>query len=216
MGSTKITGTALKQLINSVGSEYTKDDLWKPINDLEKLFELYGQVIKKDLQANLKKQNKLAVGNLHNNIYTFPSTEGSKVTLNVGLEDYYVYVNDGRTGKRNKYTRDSNRLVGTPKSQAKVPPFEAITGWVRNKAIKELSYPGLGFKTRQTARVSGKVKKMRLVEKIRWGIYWNGIKPSYFYTDVINEELIKNIEADIYQLLGRTIELNVSNVNNSK
>ena len=109
-----------------------------------------------------------------------------------------------------------NRIINKPPKGPSPAPFDAISKWVRFKSVKELSKPGLGIKTRQTARVSDKVKKMKLVERIRWGIYWNGIRPTYFYTDTINEQLVKNIEADIYQLLGRTIELNISNVNNNK
>lgn len=201
-------------IINKAKS-FGQGDVWQPMNELEVLFQYYSDQIKIALKTSLRNKNKKATGNLKDTLEAYTIQEGTSVGLQVELEPYYQFVNDGRTGRR-RFGRDASRLVGIPKSKATPPPFDAISKWVRFKSVRELSKPGLGFKTRQTARVSDKVKKMRLVERIRWGIYWNGIKPTYFYTDTINQQLVNNIEADIYQLLGRTIELNISNVNNSK
>ena len=201
-------------IINKAKS-FSQSDVWQPMNELEVLFQYYSDQIKIALKTSLRNKNKKASGNLKNNLEAYTIQEGTNVGLQVELEPYYKYVNDGRTGRK-RFSRDNSRLVGTPKDKAIPPPFDAISKWVRFKAVKELSKPGLGFKTRQTAKVSGKVKKMLLVERIRWGIYWNGIKPTYFYTDTINQQLVNNIEADIYNLLGRTIEINISNVNNGK
>lgn len=211
MGVPKADVDAIINQAKSFGS----GDVWQPMNELEVLFQYYSDQIKIALKTSLRNKNKKATGNLKDTLEAYAIQEGTSVGLQVELEPYYKFVNDGRTGRR-RFGRDASRLVGTPKSKATPPPFDAISKWVRFKSVRELSKPGLGFKTRQTARVSDKVKKMRLVERIRWGIYWNGIKPTYFYTDTINEELVRNIEADIYQLLGRTIELNISNVNNNK
>lgn len=205
----------VSSIINQLKT-YGQDDVWQPMNELEALFQYYSDQIKIALKTSLRNKNKKASGNLKDTLEAYTVQEGTKVGLQVELEPYYQYVNDGRIGRRKKGSVDMNRIINKPPKGPTPPPFDAISKWVRFKAVKELSKPGLGIKTRQTARVSDKVKKMRLVERIRWGIYWNGIKPTYFYTDTINEELVRNIEADIYQLLGRTIELNISNVNNNK
>ena len=213
MGATKkITGADLDNFIRGVEG-FDKADVYKPNSLLEKLFDFYAKQIKKELKKSLQANKKTASGNLKNTVEAYPIQEGNKAGMVVLLEPYYKYVNDGRIGRRKRGSVDMKRIINKPPKGPTPPPFEAISKWVRFKAIKELSQPGLGYKTRQTARVGGKVKKMRLVERIRWGIYWNGIKPTYFYTDTINEQLVKNIEEDIYKLLGKSIELNISNGN---
>jgi len=202
--------------IISIGRDFNQADLWKPMNDLEKLFEYYSNAVKLQLKQSLRNDKKKASGNLEQDLEAYTTVEGTKVGFEVLIEDYYTYVNDGRIGRKRKSGVDMSRIINKPPKGPTPPPFDAISKWVRFKAVKELSYPGLGFKTRQTARVGSKVKKMKLVERIRWGIYWNGIKPTYFYTDTINEQLVNNIETDIYNLLGRTLEVNITNGNYSK
>lgn len=224
MGSSKITGKALDDIINSTGEGYNKSELSVANTALEKLFEYYSAAIKLQLRQSLRNKKKKATGNLKDTLEVYTIQEGNNTGLEVLIEEYYKYVNDGRTGKKDNFTRDKSKLVGNPKENAKVPPFDNISKWLSNKAslkgklIKQYGLSKRGNKLRlsQTARVGDKLKKVKIVEQIRWGIYWKGIEPTYFYTDTINQQLVNNIEADIYQLLGRTIELNISNVNNSK
>lgn len=131
------------------------------------------------------------------------------VSIDLVIDDYYVFVNDGRTGKHQKFIRDKSRLVGEPKTTARMPPFEPISKWIRFKGVKGLSKSGLGFRTRQTSRVADKLKKAKLVDMIRWGIYNNGIAPTYFFTNVVNQEAFTALNKAAAKALGKDIAVNI-------
>lgn len=211
--------TAQRRLIESgffsdgeIGTWFTRDDLatGSVVPALFNTFMKYGEEIEQALKANLEAEGKIASRSLIDSIRYNLYETGQTVTLELLLEPHYQYVNDGRIGKKKKKSVDKKRLVDPTVRGPKLPPFEPISKWVRYKGIKELSYPSLGYKTRQTNRVSGKLKKARLVDKIRWGIFNKGIEPTYFFKDVVNDSLIKQITDDMAKGVGRGVELVIS------
>jgi hypothetical protein len=134
------------------------------------------------------------------------------VRLELFIEDYYVYVNDGRKGTKQTFVDNTSLMIGTRNSTAKKPPFQAISDWIRFKGVANLSYKGLGFKTRQTSRVSDKVKKVQLVEAIRRSIKRKGIKPTYFYTSVVNRETIGELMKTLEKSTGKSLIIDLTNI----
>lgn len=143
------------------------------------------------------------------------------VSIDIVIDETYQYVNDGRTGRgkfSNKYkgdkkpfTRDKSRLVGTPKAQAKLPPFDPISKWIGSKASFKQKARNItkGIRLGQTARVGDKVKKMLIVDAVRWGIYNHGIAPTYFYTNVVNQSAFTALNKAAAKALGRDIQINI-------
>lgn len=211
--------TAQRRLIDSgffsdgeVGSWFGQGDLvtGSLVPALFNTLMAYGDKIEEGLKANLEAEGKIASRSLIDSIRYNLYETGETVTLELLLEPHYQYVNDGRVGKKKKKGVDKSRLVNPKKTGPKLPPFEPISKWIRYKGVKELSYKGTGIRTRQTSRVADKLKKARLVDKIRWGIFNKGIEPTYFYKDVVNDNLIKQINQDMTKAAGRGVEVIIS------
>lgn len=200
-------------LTGDLGTTFTRSDLLDAdmLPLMLKVLTTYGAEIEDALKENLIAEGKVASRSLLDSIrYNVYEIGSGKMVMELLLEDHYQYVNDGRVGKKSKGSVDKSKLVNPTKRGPKLPPFEPISKWIRYKGVKELSYKGLGFKTRQTNRVSDKLKKARLVDKIRWGIFNKGIEPTYFYKNVINDSLLKQISQDINISVGKSIELIIS------
>lgn len=198
------------KIISQFGADFGKDDLLNKatLSAITLLLDDYGDEIIKRLRDNLERKKKRAGGVLIDTMEAIASEEAGKPTLELLLEDYYKYVNDGRIGKKSKGSIDQSRLINFPPKGPKVPPFEPISKWIRFQS--GFSSAKLGKRVRQTSRVGDKLKKARMVDKIRWGIYWNGIEPTYFYTDVINSDLYKAIEEDLIALTGEGLQINLT------
>jgi len=195
--------------LGDFATSFTRQDLLDAnlVKGIYGILTNYGERIEKALKDNLIAEGKIASRSLLDSIRYNVYEAGSKVVFELLLEPHYQYVNDGRVGKKSKKGVDKNRLVDPVKRGPKLPPFEPISKWLRYKGIKQFSKSGLGFHTRQTSRVSDKLKKARLVDKIRWGIFNKGIEPTYFFKDVINSSLMEQINKDIEVSLGKSLEL---------
>lgn len=195
------------KLLNDIGISPNQADN-VTLNVTEKTLFRFKTILEDKLRENLKLAKKKASGQL-GQLGGDVITNGDVITYKLYIQDYYINVNDGRKGKKQKWTEDPNLLIGKRKQRAKMPPFEPISNWVRFKNLAKLSYKGLGFKTRQTSRVSDKVKKMQLVDAIRYKIYRDGIEPTYFYSTVINKETIATFKESLAKQLGKNIILDI-------
>ena len=179
---------------------------------LEKTVIAWANIIVKNLKKQLNDNKSNASGGLSASAQATPTRindASGTIELDILIDPYYVFVNDGRTGKHQKFIRDKSRLVGTPKTTARMPPFQPISDWIRYKGVAGLSKVKTGFRTRQTGRVADKLKKAKLVDSIRWGIYNNGIAPTYFFTNVVNQEAFTALNKAAAKALGRDIAVNI-------
>jgi hypothetical protein len=195
--------------LGDFASSFSKQDLFDAnlVKGAYGVLSRYGEKIEKALKDNLIAEGKIASRSLIDSIRYEVYEVDSKVILEVLLEPHYQYVNDGRVGKKSKGSVDKKRLVDPVKRGPTMPPFEPISKWLRYKGVKEFTKKSLGFSVRQTSKVKDKRKKAMLVEKIRWGIFNKGIEPTYFFKDVINSSLMKQINQDIEVSLGKSLEL---------
>lgn len=178
----------------------------------DKILTEWGQNTVDALKKNLADTQKIASSSLSQSIKFDVQDHGDYVQLRLFAAPYYVNVNDGRRGVKMKWTDNQDLMIGKRKSTAKLPPFDAITNWIRFKGVSGLSKTGLGFKTRQTSRVSDKVKKMQLVEAIRYKIKRDGIEPTYFYTQVVNKQTINDLSQILLNQSGKQLVVNFKKV----
>jgi len=135
------------------------------------------------------------------------------VRLELFIEDYYINVNDGRKGRKQDWVEDTSLMIGKRSSTSKLPPFQAISDWLRfKKEVKFYSANGKMIKLRQTARVSDKVKKAQLVQGIRWKIARKGITPTYFYSKIINEAALKDLAKTLEKSTGKALIIDLKNI----
>ena len=181
-------------------------------------FTVVGKVInswfnaaQKKLIKNLKQTNKDESGSTLIQSIRFDAKEyQDRVNFNLYLNDYYVFVNDGRKGTKQKFTDDTSRMIGKRKPKAKLPPFQPISEWLgRHRSAKAKFNNGGKLRLGQTAKVTDKVKKAIIVDNIRYAIKRNGIEPTYFYTSVINNNTITNLTKAVSKAAGRDLILNI-------
>ena len=178
----------------------------------DKILTEWGQNTVDALKKNLADTQKVASSSLSQSIRFDVKDAGDYIQLRLFAAPHYIFVNDGRRGDKMKWTDNAELMLGKRKPTAKLPPFEAISNWIRFKGVKSLSKSGLGFKTRQTSRVSDKVKKMQLVELIRRKIKRDGIEPTYFYTQVVNKETINDLTQVLLNQTGKQLVVNFNKV----
>lgn len=178
----------------------------------DKIMTEWGKNVVDAMVLNLTQLNKKASSDLIQSIAFDVKDHGDYIQLKLLASPHYKYVNDGRRGVKMNWTDKPELMIGKRKSTAKLPPFEAISNWIRFKGVKGLSKSGLGFKTRQTSRVSDKVKKMQLVELIRRKIKRDGIEPTYFYTQVVNKQTIDDLTQILLNQTGKQLVVNFKKV----
>lgn len=178
----------------------------------DKILTEWGQNTVDALKKNLADTQKVASSSLSQSIRFDVKDAGDYIQLRLFAAPHYIFVNDGRRGDKMKWTDNAELMLGKRKPTAKLPPFEAISNWIRFKGVRGLSKSGLGFKTRQTSRVSDKVKKMQLVELIRRKIKRDGIEPTYFYTQVVNKQTINDLSQILLNQTGKQLVVNFKKV----
>jgi hypothetical protein len=201
-----------KQMQQRYGFDDTPANFDPDFSISEKIMDEWGSNVVEALQKSLAEKGKVASSGLSQSIKFEVKNFDTYVELKLFASPHYKNVNDGRRGTNMKWTDDQSRMIGRRKATAKLPPFEAISNWIRFKGVAGLSKKGLGFKTRQTSRVSDKVKKMQLVELIRRSIKRKGIEPTYFYTDVVNKETIDNLTQILLDQTGKQLVVNFKKV----
>jgi hypothetical protein len=201
-----------KQMQQRYGFDDTPANFDPDFSISEKIMDEWGSNVVEALQKSLAEKGKVASSGLSQSIKFEVKNFDTYVELKLFASPHYKNVNDGRRGTNMKWTDDQSRMIGKRKATAKLPPFDAISNWIRFKGVAGLSKKGLGYKTRQTSRVSDKVKKMQLVELIRRSIKRKGIEPTYFYTQVVNKETINDLTQTLLNQTGKQLVVNFKKV----
>ena len=193
-----------------IGISVSKKDLLT--ETATNLLEQYGESITEELKKSLIESGHTASNKLLQSITWNPiiKTAGGKMVLEIVIEDYYQFVNDGRKGTKQKFTDDTSRMIGKRKAKAKLPPFQPISEWLgKHRSAKAKFNNGGKLRLGQTAKVTDKVKKAIIVDQIRYAIKRNGIEPTYFYTSVVNNNTITNLTKAVATAAGRDLVLNI-------
>jgi len=183
----------------------------KPIefNEIEQVLVDYAKLIADDASDNLNKINKYgsdsnASGTLQQSINISPvSFMGGNYSIEIGMADYYKWVNDGRSaGKR--------------------PPVSAIKNWIVKKQLRldDGGFTKKGYKREGTLLASSKKKvklgnrKVNILDAVAYKIAAKigkyGTKPTNFLTDAVN----KNKEA-LYDAMAKALKTDVVAIINS-
>jgi hypothetical protein len=159
---------------------------------VEEILIKFGEDIVESLNRNLPEKSD-STGSLRDSIHFEIKVGDDKFTFQLKLNDYYIYVNDGR------------------KKGAKLPPFEPINKWVTNKRLKLF--------TGKTGKRGGKIRKSIsafkpsdrkvFIEKIRWGIKLKGIKPTKFYDRSVTDSVIRNLKLDLIKATQKAIVVTI-------
>lgn len=197
---------------NRYGLDDTPQNFDYDFTITDKIMNEWGDNVVNALKQNLIESKKIASSDLLQSIKFDVKDFGDYVQLRLFAAPHYINVNDGRRGVVMNWTDNQELMIGKRKPKAKYPPFEAISNWVRFKGEKSLSKVGTGFRTRQTSRVADKVKKVRLVDQLRFLIYKYGVEPTYFYTQVVNKQTINDLSQILLNQTGKQLVVNFKKV----
>lgn len=163
-----------------------------PKSPLAQLLELFTNDIVDDLRTSLDKHDADASGNLKQSIVpTKTKVKGSEVSIEIEAPFYWKFVNFGVNGSL------INR--GAPnwgkQSSGGWQEFEREIGeWIRNRGItlseQFTSYKSLNYVIRKSIKEKGKA-------------------PRPFFSDVVNDTLIRELEEPISELMKRAITIKI-------
>lgn len=168
------------------------------LDSVENVFLHYKSEIIKSLVANLREHDKDQPGKLIQSIDVDIEVEGTKVSFTLKMEDYWKWVDMGR------------------RKGSKQPPIDAILNFIKVRGLKndvsklrKKKIKNVQNKTIRKAykQISAEAKRKQLAFLIARGIKQHGIKPTYFFSDVINEELYLKMKQDISTAIGKDIQI---------
>lgn len=151
----------------------------------------FGESIVSSLDKNLPEKSD-ATGNLRNSIKFQIKILGSKYIFQLKINDYYIFVNDGR-------------------KKGKLPPLEPIRQWVIDKRLKVKTniFTRKGNRKLKPFSQADKEHKEQVINGIRWGIKHKGIKPTYFYDKSVTDTILKNLKKDLIEATKKDIVINI-------
>jgi hypothetical protein len=181
--------------------EFVKKDFDpNSINDV--LFK-YKDSLTKDLIKSLEDVDRVSTGALSQSIRVDIDEEGGKMSFTMYMDDYWKFVDQGVNGTKNRQGSDFS-------FKKKNISEDATLDFIKHRGI------GLGdLATHYTNSKNIRVRRKTVLaaDKARKSLAWligrsisqKGIKPTHFFTDVVNDELKKELTKDISFALGRDI-----------
>jgi hypothetical protein len=132
-------------------------------------------------KANLTRGGKNVSKSLYNSIKGNVKANPNSFEMDFSMEEYGFYQDKGVSGTKKKYNTDF-------KYTNKMPPAKAFDKWVVRKGL--------------APREKGKFKNRKSLSfAIARSVYYNGIKPSLFFTKPF-EKAFKRLPNDLVEAFG--------------
>jgi hypothetical protein len=132
-------------------------------------------------KSNLTRQGKNSSKSLYNSIKGNVKANPNSFEMDFSMDEYGIYQDKGVSGIKKKYNTDY-------KYTNKMPPAKAFDKWVVRKGL--------------APREKGKFKNRKSLSfAIARSVYYNGIKPSLFFTKPF-EKAIKRLPNDLVEAFG--------------
>jgi len=132
-------------------------------------------------KANLTRGGKNVSKGLYNSIKGNVKANPNSFEMDFSMDEYGIYQDKGVSGIKKKYNTDF-------KYTNKMPPAKAFDKWVVRKGL--------------APREKGKFKSRKSLSfAIARSVYYNGIKPSLFFTKPF-EKAIKRLPNDLVEAFG--------------
>jgi hypothetical protein len=132
-------------------------------------------------KSNLTRQGKNSSKSLYNSIKGNVKANPNSFEMDFSMDEYGIYQDKGVSGIKKKYNTDY-------KYTNKMPPAKAFDKWIVRKGL--------------APREKGKFKSRKSLSfAIARSVYYNGIKPSLFFTKPF-EKAIKRLPNDLVEAFG--------------
>lgn len=201
----KIVGGKNKQLFTKVDSNFGA-------SSVSDVFLKYKASIIDELTKNLHESGKDQPGKLIQSVDVKIGVDGSSVSFKLFMEDYWKYVDEGVQGTKAGGITSQYKF----KTGGKRIPLDSIKKFIAARGIAPTQNIKKGqqlskLRNKKLKKVIKKENKQVALNSaafaIGTAIKQNGIKPTYFFSDVINDELHFAIKKDLEKVLKKEIEL---------
>jgi hypothetical protein len=172
-----------------------------------KALQHFRDLVVSEAKANLRKLKKDSSGKLSNSIKGDVKEMPNSIGVYFEMEPYGNFQDKGVSGVKQKFD--------TPYSyKSKMPPPNKLDKWIVRKGIAPRSKGK--FKGRSVSSVGFKKSIQFLIAR---SIFYNGIKPSLFFTKpfeaaykTLPDELIDKYGLDAEQLVNEILDQNLKNI----
>lgn len=150
-------------------------------SELQNELNKFRDYVVSQAKSNLTRQGKNSSKSLYNSIKGNVKANLNSFEMEFSMEEYGFYQDKGVSGIKKKYNTDF-------KYTNKMPPAKAFDKWVVRKGL--------------APREKGKFKSRKSLSfAIARSVYYNGIKPSLFFTKPF-EKAIKRLPDDLVEAFG--------------
>jgi hypothetical protein len=171
---------------------------------IDKYLAELGQRLVNELTAKLDQKGKVASGNLRQSIGYKVVRNGDELAFQITADEYYQQVDKGR----GKSTKKGDK-----------PLSAIIYEWIIRKGIPvgELTRAGAAKKFGGRKRLRSLIENRRrgMAFAIARKIHKRGYKGSNFWSEVVNEELLTQVEKEIALLFRVQIQATLTDGNNN-
>jgi hypothetical protein len=197
------------------------DDILSP----RQVLESYENKFIDALHKSLEKHDRISGGVLFQSVTAITKIYGQKVVLEISMEDYWRWVDEGVNGTQ--MTRNSPNSF---KVNTKRIPIGSIKKFIANRGIvptmsisqhRKLQLKKQGLKGKVNAKLLKRLEKKivkqnkesqlnNLAFALSTNIKKKGIKATHFATEVMYEStLIAELKQDLITSVGREIEIEI-------
>ena len=150
-------------------------------SELQNELNKFRDYVVSQAKSNLTRQGKNSSKSLYNSIKGNVKANPNSFEMDFSMDEYGIYQDKGVSGIKKKYNTDF-------KYTNKMPPAKAFDKWVVRKGL--------------APREKGKFKSRKSLSfAIARSVYYNGIKPSLFFTKPF-EKAIKRLPNDLVEAFG--------------
>lgn len=165
------------------------------------IFLKYRADLIQDLRESLISVNRDQPGNLLQSIDGLIKVQSNNISFELVMNDYWKFVDKGvdgtvtSQGSEYKYKKNGKRI-----------PLDAMKKFIAARGLSPKQLVTKGSK-----KVS-KAKKQTALDSFAWAlgisIKRKGLKPTHFFTNVINESLKQRLTKEISEAIKKDIEIN--------
>lgn len=174
------------------------------LQDIQQLFDEFGTNLVNDTKKSLDAKGHTSEGQsgLIGSVRFTVTYSGDNLVFVLKMDDYWKYIDKG--------TKPARKKSSIADRQKKI---QSLMDWATSKNINALSWYKKKLKNPNKSKMTYEGARQSLANAISHNISKKGIikrfgyKGSHFFTDVIEDGRVQQLENDLSQLLKRSIEI---------
>lgn len=182
----------------------------------QQVLDNYRQKFIDALHSSLEKHDRVSGGGLFQSVKAGVKVYGQKVVLEIRMEDYWKFVDEGVDGTKKSVGSQYKFKIGKP------IPLSAVKMFIANRGIvpaMSISKHKKSLKIKGKGKLSSKLRKAvvdpkgqldSMARAMGVNIKKHGIKPTHFATEVMHESnLLELFKKDLSIAVGRNIKIEI-------